>query len=184
MAFDLESVATAVANSTRPVLSGIGHEIDRSIVDEVAHTAYKTPTACAAALVHIPSRPPSKARLLGATHCQSRAVNSHDRASEAISYSVRAIGDRARRTLDIKEERLIAVSGLSNLGFGIDNPSKFAKCLDQTSDLLQASSPRPHTGPRIFDYARSRRSNSPRSRSSWKHIIHGNCRFADHQQRE
>jgi exodeoxyribonuclease VII large subunit len=34
-----------------PVLTGIGHEIDRSIADEVAHSAYKTPTAAAAAVV-------------------------------------------------------------------------------------------------------------------------------------
>ena len=28
-----------------------GHEIDRTIADEVAHQAWKTPTACAAAIV-------------------------------------------------------------------------------------------------------------------------------------
>ena len=33
------------------MLTGLGHEIDRSIADEVAHTALKTPTACAGALV-------------------------------------------------------------------------------------------------------------------------------------
>ena len=30
-----------------PVLTGLGHEIDRSVADEVAHTSFKTPTACA-----------------------------------------------------------------------------------------------------------------------------------------
>jgi exodeoxyribonuclease VII large subunit len=34
-----------------PVLTGIGHEIDRSVADEVAHTASKTPTAAAQVLV-------------------------------------------------------------------------------------------------------------------------------------
>ena len=34
-----------------PVLTGIGHEIDRTIADEVAHTTCKTPTACAQVLV-------------------------------------------------------------------------------------------------------------------------------------
>ena len=34
-----------------PVLTGVGHEVDRSVVDEVAHTACKTPTACAQILV-------------------------------------------------------------------------------------------------------------------------------------
>jgi exodeoxyribonuclease VII large subunit len=51
LAFDSANVARAVATAPVPVLVGIGHEIDRSVVDEVAHTAFKTPTACAAALV-------------------------------------------------------------------------------------------------------------------------------------
>jgi exodeoxyribonuclease VII large subunit len=33
------------------VLTGIGHDIDRSVADEVAHASYKTPTACAQAVV-------------------------------------------------------------------------------------------------------------------------------------
>jgi exodeoxyribonuclease VII large subunit len=50
-AFDDESVARAIAAMPVPVLTGIGHEIDTSVADAVAHTSYKTPTACAAALV-------------------------------------------------------------------------------------------------------------------------------------
>jgi exodeoxyribonuclease VII large subunit len=49
--FDSELVARAIATSPVPVLTGIGHEIDRSIADEVAHQAHKTPTAAAAAVV-------------------------------------------------------------------------------------------------------------------------------------
>ncbi len=51
LAFDLSSVATAIAMCPKPVFCGIGHEIDTSIADQVAHTAAKTPTACAATLV-------------------------------------------------------------------------------------------------------------------------------------
>jgi exodeoxyribonuclease VII large subunit len=47
VAFDHELVARAIAASSLPVIVGIGHEIDRSIADEVAHAAAKTPTACA-----------------------------------------------------------------------------------------------------------------------------------------
>ena len=50
-AFDAESIARAVAGCRRPVWSGIGHETDRAVVDEVCHTSWKTPTACAAGLV-------------------------------------------------------------------------------------------------------------------------------------
>ncbi len=51
LSFDHEQVARAVAGFPVPVLTGIGHEIDRSIVDEVAHSSFKTPTATAAYLV-------------------------------------------------------------------------------------------------------------------------------------
>ena len=139
MAFDLESVAIAVANSTRPVLSGIGHEIDRSVVDEVAHTAFKTPTACAAALVQTVAAFDQNLDL-SARRIVNLAVTSHDRASEAISYSVRAIGDRARRTLDIREERLAALSSrLSDLG--LMSIGRNSQRLDRISDLLRALHP-------------------------------------------
>jgi len=49
--FDSESIATAIATSPIPVFTGLGHEVDRSVADEVAHSSLKTPTACAAALV-------------------------------------------------------------------------------------------------------------------------------------
>jgi exodeoxyribonuclease VII large subunit len=49
--FDSELVARAISNATAPVFTGIGHEIDNSIADIVAHTSFKTPTACAAAIV-------------------------------------------------------------------------------------------------------------------------------------
>ena len=49
--FDTEIVARAVAAMRVPVFTGVGHEVDRSVVDEVAHTACKTPTASAQILV-------------------------------------------------------------------------------------------------------------------------------------
>ena len=51
LSFDSESLARAIANSSIPIFTGIGHEIDQSIADIVAHTSYKTPTACAIGLV-------------------------------------------------------------------------------------------------------------------------------------
>ena len=49
-AFDLESIARAVALCPVPVWVGLGHETDRSVVDELAHRSFKTPTACAAGI--------------------------------------------------------------------------------------------------------------------------------------
>jgi exodeoxyribonuclease VII large subunit len=50
-AFDGELIARTIAGLRVPVFTGIGHEIDTSVADLVAHTACKTPTACAALLV-------------------------------------------------------------------------------------------------------------------------------------
>ena len=50
-AFDSEVIARAIATLDVPVFTGIGHDIDHTVADEVAHTAYKTPTACAQAVV-------------------------------------------------------------------------------------------------------------------------------------
>ncbi len=52
-AFDHERVARAIATCPLPVLVGVGHEIDRSVADEVAHLSAKTPTATAAVLVEV-----------------------------------------------------------------------------------------------------------------------------------
>ncbi len=49
--FDSEAVARAIASCPVPVVTGLGHEVDRSVADEVACLALKTPTACAAELV-------------------------------------------------------------------------------------------------------------------------------------
>lgn len=50
-AFDGRDLATAIARSRLPVLTGLGHEIDRTIADEVAHADCTTPTAVAERLV-------------------------------------------------------------------------------------------------------------------------------------
>ncbi len=49
--FDDREIALAIAHCRHPVITGIGHEVDRSVADEVAHTALKTPTACAGFVV-------------------------------------------------------------------------------------------------------------------------------------
>jgi exodeoxyribonuclease VII large subunit len=49
--FDDERIAVAIARCAHPVITGIGHEIDLSVADEVAHEHHKTPTFCAVALI-------------------------------------------------------------------------------------------------------------------------------------
>jgi exodeoxyribonuclease VII large subunit len=81
--FDTELIARAIATMRVPVFTGIGHEVDRSIADEVAHQAHKTPTAAAAAAV-------------GLVRAYQHEL---DRRSSAIARAV-------RRSLDVAEARL------------------------------------------------------------------------------
>ncbi len=50
-AFDSLRVSRAVAECGVPVVTGLGHQIDRAIADLAAHTAVKTPTQAAAFLI-------------------------------------------------------------------------------------------------------------------------------------
>ena len=50
-AFDGLNLSKAIANCPLPVITGIGHDIDETVVDLVAHTSLKTPTAVAEFIV-------------------------------------------------------------------------------------------------------------------------------------
>ncbi|MFH1999415.1 MAG: exodeoxyribonuclease VII large subunit [Planctomycetota bacterium] len=49
--FDRESVVHCIVGCSRPVITGIGHEIDVTISEMAAHTGLKTPTAAAGYIV-------------------------------------------------------------------------------------------------------------------------------------
>lgn len=50
-AFDRYELAVAMAQASLPVLTGIGHEIDETVLDHVVHGSLKTPTAVAEFIV-------------------------------------------------------------------------------------------------------------------------------------
>ena len=52
LAFDNENICRTVADCPLPVLTGIGHDIDETVLDMVAHSALKTPTAVADFLIN------------------------------------------------------------------------------------------------------------------------------------
>ena len=51
--FDSEAVARAIATSTVPVWTGIGHTGDQSVADEVANRSFITPTECGQELARL-----------------------------------------------------------------------------------------------------------------------------------
>ena len=50
--FDNLELAKAVANASLPVFTGIGHDMDETVLDKVANLALKTPTAVADFFIH------------------------------------------------------------------------------------------------------------------------------------
>ncbi len=94
--FDSESIALAIAAAPMPVFTGLGHEVDRSIADEVAHTAFKTPTACAGALIE------RVAEFVQRSELAWQAISVIGR--RAIDDSTARLTERARRI----EQRTVA----------------------------------------------------------------------------
>lgn len=115
--FDHEDIATAIATSPLPVLTGLGHEIDRSVADEVAHTALKTPTACAAALVERVAEFAGQVESAWAAigRCAERAIGASDARLHHVTTSIRhrtlAAVERSDERLAQRVERLRSGAG-------------------------------------------------------------------------
>jgi exodeoxyribonuclease VII large subunit len=91
-AFDAEVVARAIAACGHPVLTGIGHEIDTSVADQVAHASYKTPTAVAVALIEAVA-----VRAHEVEKCAGRLTRAAD---STLARSEHAFVDRRTRVRD------------------------------------------------------------------------------------
>jgi len=103
--FDAESIAVAIAAAPVPVFTGLGHEIDRSIADEVAHTAFKTPTACAVALIERVQAFATRAEEAWAA-ITMRSTGHVDRASTALIDRARRIEQRTVGAVERSDQRL------------------------------------------------------------------------------
>ncbi len=137
VAFDHRDVALAVAACPIPVMVGIGHEIDTSVIDSVAAVSTKTPTACAAHLIqavddyrrilddahrrlvlltqnHLDRhRQRISLAAAGLHRLSSRATRRHhlmlELASPRLTTSVSRTLERARHRLETAELRISAV---------------------------------------------------------------------------
>jgi exodeoxyribonuclease VII large subunit len=112
--FDAEPIARAIVAAPVPVLTGLGHEIDRSVADEVAHASLKTPTACAAALVQsVATYVTAVERAFEAVGVAARGRLTRSDAALAerahrIAGRTQAAVDRADERLDVRMHRLRA----------------------------------------------------------------------------
>jgi exodeoxyribonuclease VII large subunit len=120
-AFDDERVARAIAASRHPVITGIGHEVDRTVADELAHTAAKTPTAAGQHLVALVAAAHHRAegafhgvviaadrRVRRATeHLERAAARASTAAVSATRSEVARIDGLRARVAQLAERRLL-----------------------------------------------------------------------------
>ena len=146
--FDSEKIARTIAACPVPVLTGLGHEIDRSVADEVAHTALKTPTACAGALIERIQRYIGETEQAFASIVQRSEVALSD-ATNDLSETAHRIARRTHAAVERSDERLkmrvdrLARSGPAALTRSTERLDRAsARLLERPTDLLARSTQR------------------------------------------
>lgn len=132
-AFDHQTVARAIAACPRPVFTGIGHETDRSVADEAAHTACPTPTAAAAALIErVEGWLAGLDETARAVEARSRAVIAG--ADHAVAAGAAALSEASAGAADRADRRLgVAAAAFGRVG---------ATALDRAAARLETASAR------------------------------------------
>lgn len=160
--FDNLELARKVATFDLPIIVGIGHERDRTVLDEIAHTRVKTPTAAAEWLIDQAQSTFDKITSLAnqiATYVNERVVG----AKQQLSFIENAIPVASRQQLTNAKSRLSAIASalphitsnkilstnrkLEMFGRDIQNVtiSRIAKAqtyLNVLSDSIKASAPK------------------------------------------
>ncbi len=136
--FDHYEVAAAVAACPVPVVIGVGHEVDRSICDEVAAVSTKTPTAAAGWIVQQVARFDQRVqnatdRLVAAT--QHQLLVSHQRCENAqrrlLSGASTALETASRQQeRSVLRLRSAATSSLASATHRLDRNDLRQRALD------------------------------------------------------
>lgn len=106
--FDDYELAKAVATYPLPIIVGIGHERDRNVLDEIAHTRCKTPTAVAEFLVsalRYAERRADDAASAAIDTARQRIALQHERLARATAV----IPTIAKSKIDSAMQRLMSV---------------------------------------------------------------------------
>lgn len=103
--FDKEAIAMAIAKCPKPVLTGIGHEIDQSVADLVAYRHFKTPTALAQFFVE-----ECRSFEMEVAEAALRIVENVreflTQSTHALNRDAHSLLSQARRAIELSSERL------------------------------------------------------------------------------
>jgi exodeoxyribonuclease VII large subunit len=138
--FDHEAIGRTIGNSPVPVWVGIGHEIDVTVPDLVAHTRFNTPTAVAEALVERIRTLDNDLHL-----SRDRLRESFGRRTELAQRTIvqnrNGLRQGVRKHLDIYSERFLGrvvklESGLNELVSG--HATRLSECIVQMQERIRA----------------------------------------------
>jgi len=108
-AFDDFEIGEAIAASDIPIITGIGHQIDNTVADIVAHTSVKTPTAAADFLIEHNSQ--FEANLLAIEeHIQQLAFAGIQHRSQALDKIQTMIMSQSKLSLQNQRHYLDTIS--------------------------------------------------------------------------
>jgi len=143
--FDSESIAMAIADSPIPVFTGIGHDVDSHVADEVAYRSLMTPTACAIELIQL-VRSYVEASEDAWGEVSIRATRVLDEADQVLGKLAREVDVRMQTAVTRADERLVdrierlrrrAPQLLAERSLAIDNLEKRVGLLDPVNVLAR-----------------------------------------------
>ncbi|WP_116108993.1 exodeoxyribonuclease VII large subunit [Lewinella sp. IMCC34191] len=144
-AFDDELLCRAVADAPLPVLAGIGHEIDDTVLDRIVHRSLKTPTAVAAYLIDQMLRAEMQALQLGrAIHNRAERIIHSE--GEKLTLAMNEVDRKARyslqtaylRTAAMEEKlRSLREAGLRTAAVQLDHAEKLLTALRPETTLAR-----------------------------------------------
>ena len=157
--FDTLALAENVANFPIPIITGIGHERDESILDMVSHTRVKTPTAAAAFLIEhlkevLDVIDNSQDRITRYAQQKLTTLNSQLAiVSESIPRLFSLVKTRQESKLDILEQRMRTSIDrrLTSESHKLELISEKLKALDPTLLLARGYSITMHNGHAVRD---------------------------------
>jgi exodeoxyribonuclease VII large subunit len=157
--FDTLALAENVANFPIPIITGIGHERDESILDMVSHTRVKTPTAAAAFLIEhlkevLDVIDSSQDRITRYAQQKLTTLNSQLAiVSESIPRLFSLVKTRQESKLDIFEQRMRTSIDrrLTSESHKLELISEKLKALDPTLLLARGYSITMHNGRAVKD---------------------------------
>ncbi len=157
--FDTLALAENVANFPIPIITGIGHERDESILDMVSHTRVKTPTAAAAFLIEhlkevLDVIDNSQDRITRYAQQKLTTLNSQlSIISESIPRLFSLVKTRQESKLDIFEQRMRTSIDrrLTSESHKLELISEKLKALDPTLLLARGYSITMHNGHAVKD---------------------------------